>query len=93
MHHVPLQAATSATANTTTTNTYACYCHCHHCYYFCIQEVTGVYPLRYMAEVAYGGANADNWSGLLTEKGQKFVIVGGKGGVGKVISDVNCCYV
>jgi hypothetical protein len=51
-----------------------------------MQEVTGVYPLRYMAEVAYGGANAENWSGLLTEKTQKFVIVGGKGGVGKVTS-------
>ncbi|KAG5185535.1 anion-transporting ATPase-like domain-containing protein [Tribonema minus] len=49
-------------------------------------EVTGVYPLRYMAGVAFGGDNAANWDDLINATEQRFVIVGGKGGVGKTSS-------
>ncbi|CAM9203581.1 unnamed protein product [Chrysoparadoxa australica] len=46
-------------------------------------EVAGVYPLRYLSDVAFGGDNADAWEALKSSSDQKFVIVGGKGGVGK----------
>ena len=46
-------------------------------------ELRGVFPLKYLATVAFGGENADAWSPLLDAKDEKFVLVGGKGGVGK----------
>lgn len=33
---------------------------------------------RYLAQAAFGGANADNWSELSAVKEQRFVILGGK---------------
>jgi arsenite-transporting ATPase len=49
-------------------------------------EVAGVYPLRYMGQVAYKGDNEEKWRGLMTDPAQKFIIFGGKGGVGKTSS-------
>eukprot|EP00904_Undaria_pinnatifida_P003458 jgi/Undpi1/13112/HiC_scaffold_8.g02774.m1 len=49
-------------------------------------EVAGVYPLRYMGTAAYGGANEDNWKQLSSDPEQRFIILGGKGGVGKTTS-------
>ncbi|CAM9691052.1 unnamed protein product [Scytosiphon promiscuus] len=49
-------------------------------------EVAGVYPLRYLGTAAYGGANVDNWKQLATDPEQRFIILGGKGGVGKTTS-------
>ena len=46
-------------------------------------ELRGVFPLKYLATVAFGGENADAWSPLLDASDEKFVLVGGKGGVGK----------
>ena len=46
-------------------------------------ELRGVFPLKYLATVAFGGDNADAWSPLLDANDEKFVLVGGKGGVGK----------
>ena len=38
---------------------------------------------------AYGGEHADVWSDLLTSAGDKFVLLGGKGGVGKTTSSAS----
>eukprot|EP00752_Nemacystus_decipiens_P006686 g6013.t1 len=49
-------------------------------------EVAGVYPLRYLGTAAYGGANEGNWKQLSSDPEQRFIILGGKGGVGKTTS-------
>lgn len=40
---------------------------------FCVSN-----PLRYLAQAAYGGVNADNWGQLSSAEEQRFVILGGK---------------
>lgn len=49
-------------------------------------EVTGVYPLRYMAQTAFGGKSEENWRLLSSTQDQRFIVFGGKGGVGKTTS-------
>ncbi|CAN0206159.1 unnamed protein product [Ectocarpus sp. 6 AP-2014] len=49
-------------------------------------EVAGVYPLRYLGTAAYGGGNEGNWKQLSSDAEQRFIILGGKGGVGKTTS-------
>jgi len=46
-------------------------------------EVRGVYPLKYFGALAFGGAQAAQWEDLLDSPTERFVLVGGKGGVGK----------
>jgi arsenite-transporting ATPase len=46
-------------------------------------EVRGVYPLKYFGALAFGGANGVAWQELLDSPRERFVLVGGKGGVGK----------
>ena len=48
----------------------------------------GVYPLKYYASQCYGdaGGYGDTWRELLDADGDRFVLVGGKGGVGKTTS-------
>lgn len=55
---------------------------------FFSMEMRGVFPLKYYASQAYGegGAYGSIWSDLLTDPADKFVLVGGKGGVGKTTS-------
>lgn len=55
---------------------------------FFSMEMRGVYPLKYYASQAYGDAGGfgDDWRDLLDAEGDRFVLVGGKGGVGKTTS-------
>ena len=48
-------------------------------------EMRGVYPLKYYASTAFGpaGGHAESWADLLESEDDRFVLVGGKGGVGK----------
>lgn len=50
---------------------------------FCETEIRGVYPLKYFGKLAFGGACAPLWDELLDSTRERFVLVGGKGGVGK----------
>eukprot|EP01084_Bolivina_argentea_P232093 391245_1 len=54
-------------------------------------EVIGIYPLRYMAQVAFKQMQEikKEWRDLLTAPKQRFVIFGGKGGVGKTTSSAS----
>ena len=55
---------------------------------FFSMEMRGVYPLKYYASQCYGDAGGfgDTWRDLLDAEGDRFVLVGGKGGVGKTTS-------
>jgi len=55
---------------------------------FFSMEMRGVYPLKYYASQCYGdaGGYGDTWRELLDADGDRFVLVGGKGGVGKTTS-------
>ena len=46
-------------------------------------EMRGVYPLKFLGGVAFGGEHAAAWEGTLRAPADRFVLVGGKGGVGK----------
>merc|ERR1719272_1280095 len=46
-------------------------------------EMRGVYPLKFMGGVAFGGEHAAAWEATLRSPSDRFVLVGGKGGVGK----------
>ena len=43
----------------------------------------GVFPLKFLGGVAFGGEHEDIWRDTLEADGDRFVFVGGKGGVGK----------
>ena len=43
----------------------------------------GVFPLKFLGGVAFGGEHEDIWEETLQADGDRFVFVGGKGGVGK----------
>ena len=43
----------------------------------------GVYPLRFLGSKAFGEDHAELWERILSEQRERFVLVGGKGGVGK----------
>ncbi|KAL1520168.1 hypothetical protein AB1Y20_023638 [Prymnesium parvum] len=49
-------------------------------------EMRGVFPLKFLAAKAYGGEHAALWDDLLAGGGDRFVLMGGKGGVGKTTS-------
>ena len=46
-------------------------------------EMRGVYPLRFLGSKAFGEDHAELWERILSEQRERFVLVGGKGGVGK----------
>merc|ERR1719272_576335 len=46
-------------------------------------EIRGVFPLKFLGGVAFGGEYEDIWEETLKADGDRFVFVGGKGGVGK----------
>ena len=46
-------------------------------------EMRGVYPLKFLGGVAFGGEHAAAWDSTLRAPSDRFVLVGGKGGVGK----------
>ena len=58
---------------------------------FFSMEMRGVYPLKYYASQAYGapGGHAASWDDLLDAPSDRFVLVGGKGGVGKTTSSAS----
>ncbi|EOD38528.1 hypothetical protein EMIHUDRAFT_77837 [Emiliania huxleyi CCMP1516] len=49
----------------------------------------GVFPLQYVASQAFRGTNADAWEDLLADQKDRFVLVGGKGGVGKTTTSAS----
>jgi len=49
-------------------------------------EMRGIYALRYLGTMAYRGDNAERWRDLFDDKRERFVLLGGKGGVGKTTS-------
>ena len=51
----------------------------YHVYDMC----AGVFPLKFLGGVAFGGEHEDIWEETLQADGDRFVFVGGKGGVGK----------
>ena len=55
---------------------------------FFSMEMRGVFPLKYYGDQAYGdgGAHGAVWEDLLNDDSDRFVLVGGKGGVGKTTS-------
>ena len=53
----------------------------YHAYIMCI--CAGVFPLKFLGGVAFGGEHEDIWRDTLEADGDRFVFVGGKGGVGK----------
>ena len=55
---------------------------------FFSMEMRGVYPLKFYGDQAYGdgGAHGAIWDDLLNDDSDRFVLVGGKGGVGKTTS-------
>lgn len=46
-------------------------------------EIRGVFPLKFLGGVAFGGEHEAIWEDTLKADGDRFVFVGGKGGVGK----------
>lgn len=46
-------------------------------------EIRGVFPLKFLGGVAFGGEHEATWRETLKAEGDRFVFVGGKGGVGK----------
>ncbi|EOD38769.1 hypothetical protein EMIHUDRAFT_224177 [Emiliania huxleyi CCMP1516] len=52
-------------------------------------EMRGVFPLQYVASQAFRGTNADAWEDLLADQKDRFVLVGGKGGVGKTTTSAS----
>lgn len=46
-------------------------------------EIRGVFPLKFYGGVAFGGEHEATWQETLQAEGDRFVFVGGKGGVGK----------
>ena len=46
-------------------------------------EIRGVFPLKFLGGVAFGGEHAAAWEETLQADRDRFVFVGGKGGVGK----------
>ena len=56
----------------------------HYVMHFAMHHVTpGVFPLKFLGGVAFGGEHAKVWEETLQAAGDRFVFVGGKGGVGK----------
>ena len=55
---------------------------------FFSMEMRGVYPLKFYGDQAYGdaGAHGATWEDVLTDDKDRFILVGGKGGVGKTTS-------
>ena len=53
-------------------------------------EMRGVYPLKFYAQQAYGcgapGLENEQWADLFDDPSDRFILVGGKGGVGKTTS-------
>lgn len=52
-------------------------------------EMRGVFPLKFLASQAYGAQHAHIWDDLLSGSGDRFVLLGGKGGVGKTTSSAS----
>ena len=52
---------------------------------FFSMEMRGVYPLKYYGRTAFGeaGGQAESWADVLDASNDRFILVGGKGGVGK----------
>ncbi|KAL3893077.1 MAG: hypothetical protein SGPRY_014496 [Prymnesium sp.] len=52
-------------------------------------EMRGVFPLKFLGGQVYSGEHAPIWEDLLSGKGDRFVLLGGKGGVGKTTSSAS----